>query len=110
MHAASAQETLKPKEVGHMSTISHPPTGISSDTRRWTERVGVRETWASLAIFAMWIAVSVSAVWGPDFVSSSGSGTNTTTIPSGIVIGLFATIGTWLVAKYGFARRTHHPE
>jgi hypothetical protein len=88
-----------------MSTISHPPTRVSSDTRTWT-RVVIAETWASLAIVAMWMAVAVSAVWGPDFVSSSRSGTNTTTIPSGIVIGMFATIGTWFVAKYGLVRRT----
>jgi hypothetical protein len=39
-----------------MSTISHRPTGISPDTRHWSERVLVIETWASLAIFAMWAA------------------------------------------------------
>lgn len=89
-----------------MSTISHPPTGISSDTRHWTERVLVTETWAALAIFAMWIAVAVAAVWAPDLVSISGSGATTTTIPSGIPIAMFATIGTWFVAKYGLTRRT----
>jgi hypothetical protein len=88
-----------------MSTISHPPTGVSSDTRHWT-RALVTETWASLAIFAMWMAVAIAAVWGPDFVSTSGSGTTSTTIPSGIVIAMFATIGTWFVAKYGLGRRT----
>lgn len=36
---------------------------------------------------------------GPDFVSSS------VTIPSGIAIAMFASIGTWFVAKNGFARR-----
>jgi hypothetical protein len=61
--------------------------------------------WASLAIAAMWLAVTVATVWGPDFVSSSGSGTNSITIPSGVAIALFATIGTWFVAKYAFARR-----
>jgi hypothetical protein len=87
-----------------MSTISHPPAEISSDVRHWT-RVVVEETWASLAIFAMWAAVAISAVWGPDFVSTSGSGATNTTIPSGVIIAMFATIGTWFVAKYGLARR-----
>ena len=41
--------------------------------------------------------------WGPDFVSTTGSGTNTTTIPSGIAVALFATVGTWAVAKYGLS-------
>ena len=61
--------------------------------------------WASLAIVAMWIVVAVAAVWGPDFVSTSGSGASTTTIPSGIAVAVFASIGTWFVAKYGFGRR-----
>ena len=87
-----------------MSTISHPPTEVSSDMRHWTERVLVTETWASLAIFAMWMAVAIAMVWGPDFVSSNGSGTNSTTIPAGIAIAMFATIGTWFVAKYGLGR------
>jgi hypothetical protein len=63
--------------------------------------------WASLAISAMWIAVAVSAVWGTDSVSVNGGGTNSTTIPSGIVVALFATIGTWAVAKHGLGRRGH---
>jgi hypothetical protein len=81
-----------------MSTISHPPV---------PERQGVltllriREMWAALSIFAMWLAVAVASVWGPDFVGNSNDG-NSTTIPSGIAIALFATIGSWVVAKYGF--------
>ena len=92
-----------------MSTMSHPPTGIPSETRRWTQ-VLVVETWASLAIFAMWIAVAIASVWGPDFVSTSGSGTNSTTIPSGIVIAMFATIGTWFVAKHGLGHGDSHSD
>ena len=61
--------------------------------------------WASLAITAMWVVVAVSAVWGPDFVSTSGSGASTTTIPSGIAVAVFASIGTWAVAKHGFGDR-----
>jgi hypothetical protein len=61
--------------------------------------------WASLAITAMWIAVACTAAWGPDFVTTAGSGTNTTTIPSGIAVALLATFGTWAVAKYGLSDR-----
>ena len=89
-----------------MSTISHSPTGMASDTPHWSKRVLVTEMWASLAIFAMWVAVAVAAVWGPDFMSSSGAGTDSTTIPSGVIIAMFATIGTWFVSKYGLAPRT----
>ena len=83
-----------------MSTVSHPPARSTSE-HSWFELLHVREMWASLAIAAMWIAVACSAAWGPDFVSTTGSGTNSTTIPSGIAVALFASIGTWAVAKYG---------
>lgn len=84
-----------------MSSISHPPAGAAQE-RRVSTQLLARDVWASLAIVTMWIAVAVSAVWGPDFVSSSGSGTNSTTIPAGVAVALFASIGTWAVAKYGF--------
>jgi len=42
---------------------------------------------------------------GPDIVSYS-SDTNTTTIPSGIAVAMFATIGTWAIAKYSLGQRT----
>jgi hypothetical protein len=85
-----------------MSTISHPPVGTAPERVPWSIQL-VTELWAALAIVAMWIAVAVSAVWGPDFVSSTTGG-STTTIPSGIAVALFAAIGTWAVAKHGFAR------
>jgi hypothetical protein len=93
------------KEVDEMSSAPHPSTGFVPDKRGFSTQLLVAETWASLAITAMWVVVAICAVWGPDFVSTSGSGATTTTIPSGIAVGVFATIGTWLVAKYGFGRR-----
>ena len=88
-----------------MSTVSHPSTGAEPERRGWSGQLLVREMWASLAITAMWVVVAVSAVWGPDFVSTSGSGASTTTIPSGIAVAVFASIGTWAVAKHGFGHR-----
>jgi len=85
-----------------MSTISHPPAGAASEPG-WFTLLRVKEVWASLAITVMWIAVSVSAVWGPDLVGSSNDG-NHTTIPSGIFVALFASVGTWAVAKYALGR------
>jgi hypothetical protein len=86
-----------------MSTISHPPATAGVE-RGWASLFYLTEMWASLAIAVMWIAVAVSAAWGPDFVSSS-SATNSTTIPSGIAVAMFAAIGTWAIAKYGFGHR-----
>jgi hypothetical protein len=88
-----------------MSTASHPSPGIAPEKRQWTADVLVPEMWAALAITAMWAVVAISAVWGPDFVSTSGAGSSSTTIPSGIAVAVFATVGTWVVAKYGFGRR-----
>jgi hypothetical protein len=94
------------KEIA-MTTLSHPPA--ESTGEQWLfDLLRVREMWASLAITAMWIAVACSAVWGPDFVSTTGSGTTTTTIPCGIAVAFFATIGTWAVAKYGLS--AHHDD
>lgn len=86
-----------------MSTISHPRATVGAERPGWRAQLLATELWASLAITAIWIAVAASAVWGPDFVSSTPGGT-TTTIPSGVFVGLFACIGTWAVAKYGLGR------
>jgi hypothetical protein len=85
-----------------MSTISHPPARAAQEPG-WASLLRVKEVWASLAITAMWIAVAVTAVWGPDFVGTSNDG-NSSTIPSGIFVALFASVGTWAVARYGFGR------
>jgi len=86
-----------------MSSVT-PSVGSAPSKAPWAMQLLVTEMWASLAIVAMWIVVAVSAVWGPDFVSTSGSGTNSTTIPSGIAVAVFATIGTWAVARHGLGR------
>lgn len=85
-----------------MSTISHPPIGAAQE-QGWVSLLRLKEIWASLAITAMWIAVAVTAVWGSDFLGSSNDG-NSTTIPSGIFVALFACIGTWALAKYAFGK------
>jgi hypothetical protein len=85
-----------------MSTISHQPTGTIPE-RGWTELLHARDMWASLTIFAMWIATAVASVWGSDAVFRSNDG-NGSTIPIGLFVALFATIGTWAVAKYVLRR------
>jgi hypothetical protein len=85
-----------------MSTISHPPTGTVTE-HGWTLLLRARELWVSLAITVMWIAVAVASVWGPDAVFESNDG-NGSTIPIGVFVALFASIGTWAVAKYVLRR------
>jgi hypothetical protein len=59
--------------------------------------------WASLAIISMWLAVLFDALFGPDLVSST-TGASTTSIPSAVVLALFAYLGTRVVARYGLHR------
>ena len=92
-----------------MSTISHEPTRAVPERRSWSTQLLVREMWAALAIVVMWLAVLFAAVFGPDIVSTSFA-TSTTTVPSAVVVALFAWLATWMVAKYGFGRREHDSE
>ena len=83
-----------------MSTVSHEPSTVV----RKPTWIDARDMWASLAIAAIWIAVAVSAAYGPDFQSFDVSG-NRTSIPSGIVVALFGMFATMSVAKHGFDRK-----
>ena len=83
-----------------MSTVSHEPSAVVR-RRTWCD---AREMWASLTIVAILLAVAVSAAFGPDFQSFDVAG-NHTTIPSGIVVALFAMFATMSVAKHGFDRK-----
>src|SRR5438034_55472 len=84
-----------------MSTTSQDRPSAVPERPRFAVRLLVPEMWASLAIAVMWLAVLSDAVWGPDFVSTTADG-NSTTIPSAIVVAVFAYLGTRVVAKYGF--------
>jgi hypothetical protein len=87
-----------------MSAVSHEPSTVGRTAQGWSWQL--REMWASLAICSMWIAVTLDAISGPDFVSTS-SGGNTTRIPSAIVLAVFAYLGTRVVARYGFGHHGH---
>jgi hypothetical protein len=82
-----------------MSTVSHEPSTVA---RRPTW-IDARDMWASMTIVAIWLAVAVSAAVAPDFQSFDVAG-NHTTIPSVIIIALFAMFATMSVAKHGFDR------
>jgi hypothetical protein len=57
---------------------------------------------ASIAISVMWLAVLFDSVFGPDIVSTSSAPGSSTTVPSGVVVAVFAAIGSWAVARYAF--------
>ena len=83
-----------------MTTIPHEPSSLARRSV-WLE---ARDLWASLAIAVIWLSVLFTAIFGPDFVSTSNG--TTTTIPSAIGVAFFALFATMSVAKYGFSRRT----
>ena len=66
----------------------------------------ITEMWASLAITVMWLAVLFDAMFGPNITSNTPGGTSSS-VPSAVAVALFATIGTWAVAKYGLRQREH---
>jgi hypothetical protein len=86
-----------------VSTLSSDPHAVP-ERRGWTVRLLVPEMWAALSIAVMWLAVLFDAIFGPDFVSTANDG-NSTTIPSAILLAVFAYLGTRVVAKYGFGER-----
>jgi hypothetical protein len=87
-----------------MSTMSHGSPAVDRERSGWSGLRVVPETWASLAITAMWVAVFLTAIWGPDarFNSTDGS---SATIPTAVFVTVFAFFGTWIVARHGFRQR-----
>ena len=86
-----------------MTTMSHEPSGAARERPHGVQEYLVPEVWASIAIGMMWLAVLFDAIFGPNIVSTSAGG-DSTTLPSAVVVSVFAFFGTWVVARYGFAR------
>jgi hypothetical protein len=83
-------------EEAFMTTLTHEP---SAAPRRpaW---IDARDMWASLAITAIWLSVLATALFGPDIRTFDAGGSNAT-IPSAVVVALFAMFATLGVAKHG---------
>jgi hypothetical protein len=105
MTGNSRGATIETIKEADMSTVSHEPSTVVR-TPTW---IDARNMWASLTIVAIWLAVAVSAAFGPDFKSFDVSGTNTT-IPSGILVALFAMFATMSIAKHGFDPKEKTPK
>ena len=89
-----------------MTTFSHDPAAEGGAKRRSVlSQLLVREMWVSLAISVMWLVVLFDALFGPDIVSQSGAGTNSSSVPSAVVVAVFAFFGSWVVARYGLGER-----
>jgi hypothetical protein len=90
------------KEVESMATISPEQPDAATDRPTQRGRLVVPEMWAALAISVIWLVVLVAALFGPDLVSSN-AGASFTRIPSAIILGFFAWLATWVIARHGFA-------
>jgi uncharacterized membrane protein (DUF485 family) len=85
-----------------MTSLTHEP--LRDDRETVWSKLLVREMWASLAITSMWIAVALTAIFGPDIVNTTAGG-DSSRVPAGVPVAVLATIGTWVVAHYGFGRK-----
>jgi hypothetical protein len=91
-----------------MTTMTHEPStdapaGDIGASGGIAARVFVPAFWGTIAIVAMWLAVLFVGVFGGDMVFNSPPGL--TTIPSAVLVALFAVIGTVSVAKRVFPRK-----
>jgi multisubunit Na+/H+ antiporter MnhF subunit len=91
-----------------MTTLSREP--VTSSWPTWRVVLSLTEMWASLAITVMWLAVLFTAIYGPNIETSSSGGSDRSTIPSAVVVALFAFLATWVVAKYAYRRNVEHKE
>jgi len=85
-----------------MTTMTHGPSIDAPERPGIASRLLVPAFWGALTIVAMWLAVLFDGIFGGDMVFSSPP--NMTTIPSAVLVALFAVIGTAAVAKRVFRR------
>ena len=88
-----------------MTATVHDQPSTRSAPDSWAARVLVPEMWGTVTIVAMWVAVLFVGVYGGDLTFHSVD-SSSSTIPSGVVVALFAAIGTGSVAKRAFASKS----
>ena len=101
----SAQMRARPRRARlvFVATASREePPAAPPAKQRWADRLAVPDMWAAIAIAVMWLAVLFDAIYGPNIESTTNAGQNTTSVPSAVVVALFAYLGTRVVAKHGF--------
>ncbi|MGC1415954.1 MAG: hypothetical protein WA817_11765, partial [Candidatus Acidiferrum sp.] len=97
---------LKMEKGGVMTTVmTHEPSTDKPDRRGVAALLLVPGFWGSVSIIAMWLAVMFDGIFGGDMVFRNNTGGGPTIIPSAVLLGLFAVIGTVSIAKRVFGRR-----
>jgi hypothetical protein len=86
-----------------MAAMTREPFTDVPTGRGIASRLLVPGFWATVSIVAMWLAVLFDGVFGSDMTFSNPP--NSSTIPTVVLVALFAVIGTVAVAKRVFGRR-----
>ena len=86
------------------ATTMHEPSTAGPARESIASRLLVPAFWGAVSIVTMWLAVLFDGIYGGNmiFTGTDGSVAN---IPSAVVLGLFAVIGTSAIAKRAFGRR-----
>jgi hypothetical protein len=90
-----------------MSSTPVPVTPSAARDRARPAWLYAVPMWAGLAIVSIWVAVLFVGLFAGDIVSingTPGAGT-TTTVPSVVVVALFALIATVSLGRWGFGSR-----
>ncbi len=86
-----------------MTVMTHEPSTGKPAREGIAARLPVPGFWGAVSIVAMWLAVLFDGVFGGNMVFTNPP--QVTTIPSAVLLALFAVIGTASVAKRVFGRR-----
>jgi hypothetical protein len=88
-----------------MTTTVPGQSSARSPRAGWASRILVREMWATVGIVSMWLAVLFVGVYGGEATFHSVD-SSVAIIPSGVLVALFAAIGTGSIAKRVFGHRS----
>ena len=88
-----------------MTTTVQDQSSVELHRESWPSRILVPEMWATVAIVAMWVAVLFVGVYGGE-ATFHNVDSSVNSIPSGVLVALFAAIGTGSVAKRVFGRKS----
>lgn len=86
-----------------MTSVADTPAEATPRTTG-SRLASMPELWGATAMAFMWLAVLFSSIYGEDIVSVNGGGADSTTIPSGVFVALFACLASISVAKRAFRR------
>ncbi len=91
-------------EEAAMTSTIQDQSSVRTSRENEGPRLLTRDLWGAVSIVAMWVAVLFVGVYGGEATFHSVD-SSVTTIPSGVLVAIFAAIGTASVAKRVFGRK-----